>query len=88
MKPKVPFNPLNENEEFQGKDIESMSADELEILLYSKRIQLKLELERLEKKINYSKFIYDILKEFKIIEKLEMFLEKFLYGKNDSKPNN
>lgn len=87
MKPRVPLNPLEENEEFDGKEIENMSADELEILLYSKRLQIKLELERLEKKINYSKFIYDILKEFKIPEKLEAFLERILSGKSATKPN-
>lgn len=87
MKPRIPLNPLDENEEFYGKEIENMSLDELEILLYSKRLQIKLGLERLEKEINYSKLVYDILKELKILQKLEIFLENLFFGKREAKPN-
>ncbi|MCX7997836.1 MAG: hypothetical protein N3A69_02640 [Leptospiraceae bacterium] len=80
MKPKVSFNPLEYPEEFEGKALEDMSLDELEILLYSKRLKIQLELERLEKKINYSKFIYNLLKEFQIPEKLELLFQEILSG--------
>lgn len=76
MKPKVPFNPLEYSEEFEGKDPNEMTLEELEILLYSKRLKIQLELERLEKKINYSRVIYNLLKEFKILEKLEALFQE------------
>lgn len=78
MRPKVPFNPLEFSEEFDGKPLEEMSLDELELLLYSKRLKIQLELERLEKKLNYSKFIYDLLKEFQIPEKLFAILDQIM----------
>lgn len=76
MKLKIPFNPLNGEEEYSSKNPEDMSLDELEILLHSQRLAIKLEMERLEKQINYSKFIYDLAKEFKIPEKLEAWVRK------------
>lgn len=71
MKLKIPINPLDGPEDYRSKDPEDMSLDELEILLHSKRLAIKLEMERLEKKIDYSKFLYNIAKEFKIPEKIE-----------------
>lgn len=84
MKPQVPFNPLEYTEEFEGKALEEMSLDELELLLYSKRIKIQLELERLEKKLNYSKLIYDVLKEFKIPEKIEELFQRLMNYENKS----
>ncbi len=88
MKFKIPVNPLKSSEEYTSKQPEDMSLEELEILLHSQRLLIKLELERLEKKINYSKFIYKIAKEFKIPQKIEAMFNTFMtsyFGEKNNK---
>ncbi|HMV80779.1 MAG TPA: hypothetical protein PK453_11010 [Leptospiraceae bacterium] len=74
MKPEVPFNPFSDSENFTKKDPKDMSLSELEILLYSKRVTIKLEAERLYKKINASKIILDVINSLGIPEKIESFI--------------
>ena len=61
MKPKIPINPFHEEEERYHKDPNDMSLEELELLLYTKRMELKLDIMRLESKINYTKIIIDTI---------------------------
>lgn len=74
MKPEVPFNPFSDYENFSKKDPKDMSLSELEILLYSKRVTIKLEAERLYKKINASKIILDVINGLGIPEKIESLI--------------
>lgn len=71
---KIPFNPLHTKENFTKKNPKDMSLEELEILLYAKSLNIKLDLERLEKKINYSKFIFTILKSTKLGEMIDSII--------------
>ena len=73
--PKIPFNPLLASEEF-SKNPKNMSIEELEILLHSKRLNIKLDLERLEKKINYTKLIFSIVRNTEIGTMLEKLFTK------------
>jgi hypothetical protein len=68
--PKIPFNPMFSSEEF-SKNPKNMSLEELEILLHSKRLNIKLDMERLEKKINYTKLIFSIVRNTEIGTMLE-----------------
>lgn len=71
MSSKIPFNPFNGGEEFSSKNPKDMSLDELEILLHSKRLNLKLDIERLHKQINYTKFLFDAIKASGLGEMIE-----------------
>ena len=62
MKSKIPFNPFQGSEEFLSKNPKDMSLDEIELLLHAKRLNLRLDIERLHKHINYTKFLFDIVK--------------------------
>ncbi|MBK6603984.1 MAG: hypothetical protein KA146_14190 [Leptospiraceae bacterium] len=62
MKSNIPFNPFHGSEEFLSKDPKDMSLDEIELLLHAKRLNLRLDIERLHKHINYTKFLFDIIK--------------------------
>lgn len=69
--PKIPMNPFEEVNESYYKDPKDMSLEELELLLYTKRMELKLDLLRLDNKINYTKIFFDALIALGIPEKLE-----------------
>ncbi len=84
MKPKIPLNPFYEEEERYHKNPKDMSIEELELLLYTKRMELKLDLMRLEGKINYTKIILDTLVSLGIPQKIEKYLLQ-LYGETPSK---
>jgi hypothetical protein len=71
MKPNIPFSPFKEKDENFPKNPEEMTIEELEILLFSKRLNLKLDIERLHKKINYSKIIMDLVDYLDIPSKIE-----------------
>ena len=62
MKSNIPFNPFHGSEEFLSKDPKDMSLDEIELLLHAKRLNLRLDIERLHKHIHYTKFLFDIIK--------------------------
>ena len=62
MKSKIPFNTFQGSEEFLSKNPKDMSLDEIELLLHAKRLNLRLDMERLHKHINYTKFLFDIVK--------------------------
>ena len=68
---KIPFNPFDSEEEFKSKKPKDMTIEELEILLYARRLNLKLDVERLEKKINYTKLIFSIIRASKLSEIVE-----------------
>ena len=61
MNSKIPFNPFG-SEEFQTKNPKDMTLDELELLLHARRLNLRLDVERLHKHINYTKFLFDVIK--------------------------
>ena len=61
-----------------------MSIEELELLLYTKRMELKLDLMRLEGKINYTKIFLDTLVSLGIPQKIEKYLLQ-LYGETPTK---
>jgi hypothetical protein len=84
MKPKIPINPFHEEEEKYHKDPNDMSLEELELLLYTKRMELKLDLMRLEGKINYTKIIIDTIVSLGIPEKIEKYIFQF-YGNSTPK---
>jgi hypothetical protein len=77
MKPKIPINPFHEEEEKYHKDPNDMSLEELELLLYTKRMELKLDIMRLEDKINYTKIIIDTIVSLGIPEKIEKYILQF-----------
>ncbi|MBK8394956.1 MAG: hypothetical protein IPL26_06870 [Leptospiraceae bacterium] len=56
--------------------------DELELLLHAKRLNLRLDVERLHKHINYTKFIFDIIKNSGLVE----IVEEILSPKENPKP--
>lgn len=62
MKTDIPINPFQGSEEFRTKDPKDMTLDELELLLHAKRLNLRLDVERLHKHINYTKFLFDLVK--------------------------
>jgi hypothetical protein len=68
---KIPFNPFDSEEEFKTKKPKDMTIEELEILLHAKRLNLKLDVERLEKKINYTKLLFSVIRATKISEIVE-----------------
>jgi hypothetical protein len=84
MKPKIPINPFHEEEERYHKDPNDMSLEELELLLYTKRMELKLDIMRLEDKINYTKIIIDTIVSLGIPEKIEKYILQF-YGNSTQK---
>lgn len=84
MKPEIPFNPFKENTYFTGKNPEDMSLEELEILLYSRRLELRLGMDKLHKKINYSKIVIDILQGLGLTEKLSSFINNLSGGTTSS----
>ncbi|HMV45104.1 MAG TPA: hypothetical protein PK079_01215 [Leptospiraceae bacterium] len=71
MKSKIPFNPFEGSEEFRSKNPKDMSLDELEILLHAKRLNLRLDVERLHKQINYTKLLFDIVRASGLGEMIE-----------------
>lgn len=85
MKPKIPLNPFHEEEEKYHKNPNDMSIEELELLLYTKRMELKLDLMRLEGKINYTKIFLDTLVSLGIPQKIEKYLLQLLYGETPPK---
>ena len=84
MKPKIPINTFHEEEERYHKDPNDMSLEELELLLYTKRMELKLDIMRLESKINYTKIIIDTIVSLGIPEKIENYISQF-YGNSTQK---
>jgi hypothetical protein len=84
MKPKIPINPFHEEEERYHKDPNDMSLEELELLLYTKRMELKLDIMRLEGKLNYTKIIIDTIVSLGIPEKIEKYIFQF-YGNSSRK---
>lgn len=62
MNSKIPFNPFHGSEEFKAKNPKDMTLGEIELLLHAKRLNLRLDLERLHKHINYTKFLFDVIK--------------------------
>jgi hypothetical protein len=74
MKSKIPFNPFHGSEEFHSKNPKDMSLEELELLIHAKRLNLRLDLERLHKHINYSKFLFDAIKASGLGEMIEKLL--------------
>lgn len=74
MNSKIPFNPFHGSEEFQTKNPKDMTLDELELLLHAKRLNLRLDIERLHKHINYSKLLFDIIKASGLGEMVEDLL--------------
>ena len=82
MKSKIPFNPFHGSEEFRAKNPKDMTLDELELLLHAKRLNLRLDVERLHKHINYTKFIFDIIKNSGLVE----IVEEILSPKENPKP--
>jgi hypothetical protein len=73
MKPKIPLNPFEEQSEEYHKNPKDMSLEELELLLYTKRMELKLDVMRLETKVNYTKVIIETIVALGIPEKIETF---------------
>ena len=84
MKSKIPLNPFHEEEEKYYKDPNDMNIEELELLLYTKRMELKLDLMRLEGKINYTKIILDTIVSLGIPQKIEKYLLQ-IYGETPAK---
>jgi len=74
MNSKIPFNPFHGSEEFKTKNPKDMSLDELEILLHARRLNLRLDIERLHKHINYTKFLFDVIKASGLGEMVEELL--------------
>lgn len=74
MKSKIPLNPFEEPLEQYHKSPKDMSLEELELLLYTKRMELKLDVMRLETKVNYTKVIIETIVALGIPEKIETFL--------------
>lgn len=74
MNSKIPFNPFHGSEEFKSKNPKDMTLDELELLLHAKRLNLRLDVERLHKHINYSKLLFDIIKNSGLGETIEELL--------------
>ncbi|MCB1142690.1 MAG: hypothetical protein H7A24_04375 [Leptospiraceae bacterium] len=70
MRFRIPINPFKENEESYHKNPSDMSLEELELLLYSKRLNLKLDVERLHKKINYTKIFFDFIDSIGLTDKI------------------
>lgn len=70
----IPINPFDEKREVYYKDPKDMSLEELELLLYTKRMELKLDLLRLDNKISYTKIFLDTLVALGIPEKIEMLI--------------
>ncbi|MDX1961288.1 MAG: hypothetical protein SFU98_22155 [Leptospiraceae bacterium] len=85
MKPEVPFNPFEANEEFSKRTPEEMSIEELEVLLYGKRLALKLDMERLYKKANTSKVLIDIFNGLGIPELIDKYLSAILSSNDTNK---
>lgn len=84
MKEKIPLNPFREENEMYYKNPKDMSLEELELLLYTKRMELKLDLLRLDNKINYTKIFFDTIVALGIPEKIEKLVTQ-LY-KQPEKP--
>jgi len=74
MKPNIPLNPFEEQSEEYYKNPKDMSLEELELLLYTKRMELKLDVMRLETKVNYTKVIIETIVALGIPEKIEAFI--------------
>lgn len=88
-KDRIPINPFDEKKETYHKDPKNMSLEELELLLYTKRMELKLDLLRLDNKINYAKIFLDTLVALGIPEKIERIVNGFLsepQKKSDTSP--
>ncbi len=71
MKPEIPFNPFKDHSYSSGKNPYDMSLEELELLLYSRRLELRIKLDKLHKRVNYTKTILEVLKGLGVTEKLE-----------------
>ncbi len=72
------LNPFSGSEEFLGKKPEEMNIDELKMLLHIKRLNIKLDVERMKTNANYYKLIFGIIKELGLAEKLETWLTNLL----------
>lgn len=75
---KLTLNPFEGSEEFSDKKPEDMNLDELKMLLHIKKLNLKLDIERLRTNINYTKIVIEAAKELGVIDKIESYLQKFL----------
>lgn len=82
------FNPFAGSEEFLGKKPEEMSADELKMLLHIKRLNIKLDVERLRTNINYYKIFIETAKELGLVEKFESWLSNFLNSDKEQSTEN
>ena len=74
MKQKIPLNPFEEQSEEYHKNPHDMSLEELELLLYTKRMELKIDVMRLETKVNYTKIIIETIVALGIPQKIEAFV--------------
>ncbi len=88
MKPKIPLNPFEESAEEYHKDPKDMSLEELELLLYTKRMELKLDVMRLETKVNYTKIIIETIVALGIPEKIENFILSLYDNKKSDRNSN
>jgi len=70
------INPFRGPEEFSGKDPEDMSLEELKMLLHIKRLNVKLDVERIRSQVSYTKLILDGIRELGLLDNLEEYLPK------------
>ncbi len=65
-----------------------MSLEELELLLYTKRMELKLDVMRLETKVNYTKILIETIVALGIPEKIEHFILSLYDNKKSDNNSN
>ncbi len=76
----IPLNPFEGENDYFEKSPEDMTLSELRMLLHIQRQNLKLDVERLNSKINYTKALAGILEEFGLTKKIEDFISRLGSG--------
>ncbi|MCE9500216.1 MAG: hypothetical protein K8R21_06935 [Leptospira sp.] len=70
------INPFSGQDEFTGKHPENMSLTELEMLLHIKRLNVRLDLERIKTQVSYTKLILEGIQELGLLDKLTEFFSR------------
>ncbi len=72
----IPLNPFEGKNDYDEKSPEDMTLSELRMLLHIQRQNLKLDVEKISSRVNYTKALVGILDEFGLTEKIEEFISR------------
>ncbi|MCB1159634.1 MAG: hypothetical protein H7A25_20620 [Leptospiraceae bacterium] len=71
---RFPINPFDKNVSYSDKAPKDMTKDELRMLLHIQRLNLRLDVEKMKSRVNYTRSIILAVKELGLVDRLETYL--------------